>query len=152
MLGVGEVRGDVRKGEGREEMWGSVLGLHTQTHFTPKHTSLNLPHSSSHMPTHFPTHPTLLHSPHIFPYLPPHPNTLPYTFPHTPLPTAPFTSRYTPTHFPTHPMHLLPNPPQFRVCGKVIPEMFRSRSRSQSQTNFSGAGLDSELSLTSKLE
>ena len=31
-------------------------------------------------------------------------------------------------------------------------EMFRSRSRSRSQANFSAAGLDSELSLTSKLE
>ena len=31
-------------------------------------------------------------------------------------------------------------------------EMYRSRSRSRSQANFFGAGLDSELSLTSKLE
>ena len=31
--GVGEVRGDVGKGEVGEEMWGSVLGPHTQTHF-----------------------------------------------------------------------------------------------------------------------
>ena len=145
--GVGEVRGDVGKGEGREEMWGSVLGLHTQTHFPTPSPFLSphantLPHSphtlsphfstphlsfltSPHTPTHFPTHPihspTLLHSPHIFPYLPPHPNTLPCTSPHKPLPTAPFTSRYTPTHFPTHLMHLPPNPPQFRVCGEVTP-------------------------------
>ena len=32
------------------------------------------------------------------------------------------------------------------------PEMYRSRSRNRNQANFSGAGLDSELSLTSKLE
>ena len=32
------------------------------------------------------------------------------------------------------------------------PEVYRNRSRSRSQANFSGAGLDSELSLTSKLE
>ena len=34
---VGEVRGDVGKGEGSEEMWGSVLGPHPLTHFpTPR--------------------------------------------------------------------------------------------------------------------
>ena len=87
--------GEVRKGEGSEEMWGSVLGPHTLTHFTTPPPVLPL------TPTHFPTHPihfpTLLHSPHIFSYSSPHPNTLPYTSFHS--------SPYTPTHFPTHPMH-----------------------------------------------
>ena len=122
--GVGEVRGDVRKNEGsevREEIWGSVLGPHTLTHFpTPssflyphlsrscQHTSpltpytslLIHPHTSflthPHTPTHFPTPP-----PHLFPHLPP-----------TPQPT----SSLTPCTLP----HLSPHlPPQFGLCGKV---------------------------------
>ena len=40
---VKEVREDLGKGEVREEMWGSVLGPHTQ------HISLHLPHSSPHI-------------------------------------------------------------------------------------------------------
>ena len=96
--GVGEVRGDVGKGEGRE-MWGSVLGPHTQTHFptplptcqhtspltpytlphfstphTPQHTSLHLhPHTSSHSSLHLPLGYTPIHfplTPCIFPQIP----------------------------------------------------------------------------------
>ena len=123
--GVGEVRGDVGKGEGsevREEMWGSVLRPHTLTHFhTPP---IPLPTSFLHTPTHFPTHP--IHSP-----------TLLLCTPHTSFLTCP----HTPTHFPTPattpPPYLflqlpLPPPtpqhtspftpctlPQLRLCGEV---------------------------------
>ena len=54
--GMGEVRGDGGKGEGSEEMWGSVLGPHT--HPIP----LPLRLSSPHIPT--PHAKTLPHSPH----------------------------------------------------------------------------------------
>ena len=91
--GVGKVRGDVGKGEMRKEMWGSVLGPHTLTHFpTP-------PHILSHTPTHFLSPYTLLPPFPLTPYtLPhfstphtsflisptvPHPKTFPYTSPHT---------------------------------------------------------------------
>ena len=90
--GVREVRGDVGKGDGRE-MWGSVLGPHTQTHF----------------PTPLPTHPihspTLLHSPHTPTHFPTPPPT--HLFPQLPSPPA----RLHPNTLPTHPMHLPPNPP-----------------------------------------
>ena len=137
---MGEVRGDVGKGEavrvGRcgelKVCWGP----------TPQHISLHLSHYPPHIlsphantPPHSPhtlshTLPTLLHSPHIFPYPPPHPNTFPYISPHTPisLPTAPLTSPYTPTHFLIHPMHS-PTPlsphltPQFRLCGEVTKKL-----------------------------
>ena len=109
--GVGEVRGDVGKGEVREEMRGSVLGPHTQTHFPtplpflPPHPfptcPILSPISFRHMPTHFPTHPihspTLLHSPHTPTHFSTPPPTPPYLFPQLPSPP--------PTHFPTHPMH-----------------------------------------------
>ena len=96
--GVGEVRGDLGKGEWNEvrEMWGSVLGSHTLTHF--------------------PTPPPFLY-PHPFPHANtlPHPthlslstNTLSYTSPTPPipLPTAPLTSPYTPNTLP-HSHHAL---------------------------------------------
>ena len=105
---MGEVRGDVGKGEVRKEMWGSLLGLHTLTNFpTPppflyphpfpicQHTSS--PHTLSHTPLHSPHTGTLYHtsplpshlslSPptplDISLHLPPHPNTLPHTFPNS---------------------------------------------------------------------
>ena len=92
--GVGEVRGDVGKGEGSEEMWGSVLGPHTLTHLpysSPHILSLHAntfsysPHTLSHTPPHtsFPTSPYIpTHSPYLFPQLPSpplHPNTLPHS-------------------------------------------------------------------------
>ena len=63
---VGEVRGDVGKGEVRE-MWVSELGPHTITHF--------------HTPPPF-------LSPHPFPTRPLHPNTLPHS-PHALSHTSP---------------------------------------------------------------
>ena len=114
-------------GKVRKEIWGSVLGPHTLTHFpTPLHilsshaNTLPLP---IHSPTPLPTHPihstTLLHSSHVFPYLPPHPKTFPYTFPHT----SSHSSPDLPLHLNTlpHSSHALsPHlPPQFRLCGEV---------------------------------
>ena len=105
--GVGEVRKDVRKGEGSEvgeEMWGSVLGPHTLTHF-PTHPN----------PMHFTTPlPTLHHSPHIFPYSSPHPNTLPYTSPHT--------SSHSSPHLSQHP-NTLPHSPHalFHTSPHIFP-------------------------------
>ena len=110
---VGEIRGDVGKGEGRE-MWGikSVLGLHTSTHFrtssslpsphpfpTRQHTSPLAPYTFPHPPhtSPLPTHLSLLPPtpPHISSHsssdLPLHPNTLPYSphaLSHTFLPTS----------------------------------------------------------------
>ena len=115
---MGEVRGDVGKGEGRE-MWGikSVLGPHPSTHFptsspflsphpfpTRQHTSpltpYTFPHpphtsflTSPHTPTHFPTSPPTPPpiSSHSSPDLPLHPNALPYSphaLSHTSLPTS----------------------------------------------------------------
>ena len=95
--GVGEVRGDVGKGEGsevREEMWGSVLRPHTLTHF---------------------------HTPP--PFLSPHPfSTRQHTFPLTPY-TLPHFSSALPTHLslpaptPQHTsLHLPPHPPHTSFC------------------------------------
>ena len=72
---MGEIRGDVGKGEGRE-MWGikSVLGPHTSTHFptspltspTPHHTLLHLLSYLFPHPSFFPPHPnTFSYYPHI---------------------------------------------------------------------------------------
>ena len=127
--GVGEVRGDVGKGEGIEEVWISVLGPHILTH---SHT---LPPFLS--PHPFPHANTLSHSPHTVFHTPPHSSPLdPHlsylTSPHTPthfppyllpqLPSPPATplhtsqSPFTPC---THP-HLSPHlPPQFQLCGEV---------------------------------
>ena len=58
-VGVWEVRGDVGKGEVRE-MWGSVLGPHTLTHFPTPPPFLS-PHAN-----------TLPHSPHTLSHTPPH--------------------------------------------------------------------------------
>ena len=122
---VGEVRVDIRKGEVRE-MWGSVLGPHTLTHFTTpppflsphpspsrQHTSpftaytfphFSTPHTSflthPHTPTHFLTSPPT----HLFPQLP--------SFPTTPQNTSPLT----PCTLPHLSAHL---PPQFGLCGEV---------------------------------
>ena len=123
--GMGEVRVDVRKGEVREEMWESVLGPHTLTHFPTPHPFLS-PHPS----------PSLQHTSPLTPYTFPHPSphfstlhtsflTHPLTPTHfpTPPPTPPIplpTAPYNPTHFPTHPMHSpTSSPPQFGLCGKV---------------------------------
>ena len=109
--GVGEVRGDVGKGEVREEMWGSVLGSHILTHFsTPP------PFFSPHP---FPTCQHTSHSPQIFLYLPPHPNTFPYTSPHTSSHSSPDLPLH-PNTLPHSPHALSPHlPPQFRLCGEV---------------------------------
>ena len=101
--GVGEVREDVRKGvrsEVKEEIWGSVLGPHTLTHFptpslssphTPTPHVNTLPHSPHTLSTPIPTHLSLspphfpTPPPYLFPHLPSpplHPNTLPHS-PHT---------------------------------------------------------------------
>ena len=92
--GVGEVRRDVRKGE---EMWGSVLGPHTLTHFTrpspflSPHPSPSRLHTSPLTPCTFPhfstLHTSFLTHPHtsthfptpLYPQLPLHPNTLPHS-------------------------------------------------------------------------
>ena len=127
MLGkVGEVRRDVGKGEVRDEMWGSVLGPHTLTHFptpslflsphpfpTCQHTSpltpYTLPHTSTCPQTSsLPTHLSLPS---------PYPNTLPYTSPHSSphLPLQPNTLPHSPHAVCTLP-HLSPHlPPQFRL-------------------------------------
>ena len=126
--GVGEVRVDVGKGEGREEMRGSrpMLGPHTLTHFST-HPPFLSPHP---LPTRQHISPltpyTLPHpSPHIFPCLLPHPNTLPYTshhIPHTSSHSYPHQLLH-PNSLPTHPctfQHLSPHlPPQLRLCGEV---------------------------------
>ena len=66
--GVGEVRGDVKKGEMREEMWGSVLGPHTQIQFptSPPFLSLHPFPTCQHTS---PLSHILLHSPHGFDYV-----------------------------------------------------------------------------------
>ena len=94
--GVGKVRGDVGKGEVRKEMWGSVLGPHTLTHFpTPPH--ILSPHAD--------TLPLPIHS------LTPSPLT-PYTLPHFSTPQTSFLiSPHTPRHFPTPPPTPLPTAP-----------------------------------------
>ena len=100
--GVGKVRGDVRKGEMREEMWGSVLGTHTLTHFpTPPlflspHPSPSRQHTSLLTPYTFPQP-----YPHIFPYSSPHPSTLPYISHHSSpyLPLHPSTLPHSPHAF-----------------------------------------------------
>ena len=77
-----EVKGDVGKGEMRE-MWGSVLGPHTLTHFSAPPPFLSplantLPHSSHTFSCTLP-----YTSSHSSPHLPLHPNTLPHIFPHS---------------------------------------------------------------------
>ena len=100
--GVGEVRGDVGKGEGnevREEMWGSVeapypnalpytspIPLSTCQHTSPL-TPHTLPHIFPYLPTHFLTPPPHTSS-HRSPHLPLHPNTLPHS-PHALFHTSP---------------------------------------------------------------
>ena len=90
--GVGEVKGDVGKGEGsemREEMWRSVLG--------PSNT---LPYTSS-IPL-----PTCQHTSPLTPYTLPH-----FSTPHTSMLTSPHTSLHLPPyHFP--PLPLPPPTPQ----------------------------------------
>ena len=123
--GVGEVRGDVGKGEGSEEMWGrvggSVLGPHTllytssiplptRQHIFP-FTPFTLPHPSSHFSTphtSFLTSPTPQHtSLHLPPYL--------FSQLPSPPPTYQHTSPFTPCTLP----HLSPHlPSQFRLCGE----------------------------------
>ena len=126
---MGEVRGDVGKGEGRE-MWGikSVLRPHTSTHFptssplpsphpfpTRQHTSPLTPYTFLHFST---PHTSFLTSPtphHISLHLPPHPHISSHSSPDLPL---------HPTHFLIHPMHsptsLSPHlTPLFRLCGEV---------------------------------
>ena len=103
--GVGEVRGDVGKGEVREmlgSVGGSVLEPHTLTHFlTPPpflsphaNTLPHSPHTLSHTPTRTFPLPTHLSSP---------PNTLPYTSPHTL-----HTSSHSSPDLPLHPSTLTP--------------------------------------------
>ena len=111
---VGEVTGDVAKGEGnqvRQEMWGSVLVPHTLIHF-PTPPPFVSPHAN-----------TLPHSPHTLSHtspLPTHLSLSPPT-PPIPLPTVPLISPYTPPHFPLTPCtlpHLFPHlTPQFQLCG-----------------------------------
>ena len=100
---MGEVKADVRRGEVREEMWGSVLGPHTLIYFILSYTSpIPLPslpsrqHTSPLTPCTFP-HP----SPHLS--TPTHLSLLIPT--HCPTPPPQLTSPYTPTHFPTDLMH-----------------------------------------------
>ena len=88
------MRGGVGKVKGREEMWGSVLGPHTQIHFPTPPPFLS-PHANtlSQSPhtgrlSHTPPHTSFLASPHT--------PTQFSTPPPIPLPTTP----YTPTHFP----------------------------------------------------
>ena len=115
MLGCGEVRGD-EGNEVREEMWGSVLGLHTPTHFPTPPPFLS-PHAN-----------TLPHSPHTLSYNPPYtsplpthlslpPNTLPYTSPHTSCLSSP--------HLPLHP-NTLPHSPHalFHTSSHIFPHSF----------------------------
>ena len=104
--GMGEVRVDVKKGEGGD-VGRCVRDPHPNTlpYTSPIPLPTSLPLTSTHFPTHpihFPTPlPTLLHSPHIFPYSSPHPNTLPYTF-HISFRSSP--------HLPLHP-NTLPHSP-----------------------------------------
>ena len=123
---VGEVRGDIRKGEEsevREEMWGSVLGLHTRTHFTT-----SPPHSSPHIP---PPHAnTLPHLPHTLSHTSPLPTHLSLLIPtpqHTSLHLPPHTSSHSSPHLhlhpntlPTHPMHSPTSSPQLGLCCEVL--------------------------------
>ena len=110
--GVGEVRGDVGKGEGGDV--GKCVGApHPNTFYYS--FPIPLPTSFHHTPTQFPTHsihsstplPTLLHSQYIFPFLPTHfpIPTLhpPYFFPQLPLhpntlPHSPHALFHTSTH------------------------------------------------------
>ena len=126
--GVGEVRGDVGKGE---EMWGSVggsvLGPDTRTHFhTPppflspqpfptRHhifllTQCTLLHPSPHFSTPHTSFLTSPHTPTHFPTPPPTPHTSSHSSPHLPL---------CPTHFPIHPCtlpHLSPHLSHSFIC------------------------------------
>ena len=126
--GVKEVRGDVGKGEVREEMWEVCWGPTPSTfpYTSPIPLPTSFPHAPIHFPTPLPTHPihspTLLHSPHIFSYLP-------HTLTHFPTPplTSPPTSSHSYPDLPLHPNTLphLPHAlsshlsPQFRLCGEV---------------------------------
>ena len=124
-----EVRGDVGKGEVREEMWESVLGPHTQTHFptpppflsphpvpTCEHTSPLTPYTQPHPSPHFSTpHTSLLTPQHTSLHLPPHP---PYLFPQlpSPPPTPQHTSPLTPCTLP----HLSPQFRRSYPCDDVL--------------------------------
>ena len=96
--GVGLIRGDVGKGAMKEEMWESVLGPHTLTHFPTPPPFLS-PHPF----------PTCLHtsSPHTLSHTPPHsPHILSYS---SPLPSHLSLPPRTPQHISLHlPPHLFP--------------------------------------------
>ena len=104
MLGCGEVRGDVGKGEGGNV--GKCVGAphpntflsHPFSHSSPilsphANTLPHLPHTLSHTPPHTSSLPTHLSLP---------PNTLSYTSPHI--------SRHSSSHLPLHP-NTLPHSP-----------------------------------------